>query len=123
MVTTAVGYKCLECAAPAGRRLGGIKPRQYGLAVLYALGAGILGGLVVGQVLHVVRLFPWLFMLLFGAGIAEATRRGSGGHRTPPIAAIAVVGAAAGAFAGGFGLFGLVLSGIGAAFGVLQNRF
>lgn len=123
MVTTAVGYKCPQCAAPAGRSLGGIKPRQYALAVVYGLAAGIIGGLVIGQILHVVHFFPWLFMLLFGAGIGEATRRGSGGHRMPAIAAIAAVGAVVGAFFGGFGLFGVVLAGIGGAFVVLQNRF
>ncbi len=123
MVATAVGYKCRECAAPAGGRPGGVKPRQYALAAVSGLGAGVVGGLAVGQVMQVVRFFPWLFMLLFGAAIGEATRRGSGGHRVPAIAAVAAVGATAGAVAGGFGLFGLVLAAAGAAFAVLQNRF
>lgn len=123
MVATEVGYKCPQCARPAGRQLGGVKPRQYALAVAYALGAGVIGGLVIGQLLGIIHIFPWLFMLLFGAGIGEAARRGAGGHRTPQIAAVGVVGAVIGAFVGSFGLFGVLLAGIGAGFAVLQNRF
>lgn len=119
MVSTAVGYKCPQCAAPPGVRIGGMKGRQLGLAVACALGAGIVGGLVVGQLLTVVHFLPWLFSLLFGAAVGEAARRGSGGHRTPPVAAVAVLGA----FIGGFGLFGVVLAGVGAGGGVLANRF
>jgi hypothetical protein len=123
MVSTPVGYKCRECGAPAAVRLGGVKPQQYALALVYGLGAGIVGGLVVGQLLAMVHFGLLLFDIIFGAAIAEATRRGAGGHRTPPIAAIAGAGAALGALAGGFGLFGVLLAGGAAVFTVLSNRF
>lgn len=123
MVSTEVGYKCRECAAPPKRQLGGVKPLQYALATGASLGAGVIGGIATGQLLRYVHFFPWLFMLVFGALVAEATRRGSGGHRTPQVAAIAVVGAAIGALIGGLGLFGMLLAGIAAAVMVLTNRF
>lgn len=120
MVTTPVGYKCRECARPAPGQLGGIKPRQYGLAVLASLGAGAGGGILLGGL---IGRTPILLTLFFGMLVGEATRRGSGGHRMPAIAAVAVAGAAFGALAGGFSLIGVVLAGVAAAFTVLGNRF
>jgi hypothetical protein len=55
--------------------------------------------------------------------VAEAARRGSGGHRTPQIAAIAVAGAVIGALIGGLGLIAMLLAGVAAAVTVLTNRF
>ena len=62
----------------AGSRRGSSRSRSR-----TACGAGLIGGLVIGQVLTVVHFFPWLLSLLFGAAVGEAARRGSGGHRTP----------------------------------------
>lgn len=122
MVATEVGYKCPECAAPVGVRIGGVKPRQYAMAFVYGLGAGILGGLLMGELMQFVPFFPWLFAILFGAAVGEAARRGSGGHRVPVVAAAGVVGAVAGSFAGGFPMLSIVVAGVGAAMSVLSNR-
>ena len=45
MVTTAVGYKCPECARTPQNALGGTKPRQYLGAVGAGAAAAIIGGL------------------------------------------------------------------------------
>jgi hypothetical protein len=118
MVPTPVGYKCRECARPAKSELGYVKPKQYAFAALAGLGAGILGGLALGQV-HFGSL---LLMVLFGLLVGEATRRGAGGHRTTPIAAIAGASAGLGALAGGFGLLSVAIAGGVAAVSVLGNR-
>jgi hypothetical protein len=119
MVQTPVGYKCRECARPKKSELGYVKPKQYLYALLAGMGAGVLGGLVLGA----IGFRSIILALVFGFLVAEATRRGSGGHRTPQIAAIAAGSAGLGAFAGGMGLVSAVAAGAVAAVVVAANRW
>ncbi|MBE0475626.1 MAG: hypothetical protein IBX62_00790 [Coriobacteriia bacterium] len=119
MVSTPVGYKCRECARPARGQTALVKPHQLALAAAYALPAGLVGGLVLGLIG-----FGFFFIhLLFGMGVAEAARRGSGGHRSPSIAAVAGVAALAGSLLGGFGPIGWLLAPLAAVVYVLGNRW
>lgn len=117
MVATPVGYKCRECARPARGQLVRIKPRQWAGAAAAAIVAGGLGGLLLGQL--PLRFF--LVMLLFGAGVGEAVRRGAGGHRGTGLAGLASLGVLLGAFLGGMGLLDVVFAIVGAV-GVLFVR-
>lgn len=119
MVQTPVGYKCRECARPTASELGYVKPKQYLYAVLAGVGAGLVGGIVLGA----IGFRSIILALVFGVAVAEATRRGSGGHRTPAIAAIAAVSAVIGAFAGGMGVLSAVAAGAVAAVVVAANRW
>ena len=114
MVLTPVGYKCRECAKPARGQLVHMRPKQLAGAVGAAAAAGVLGGLLLGQMP-----FRFFFVtLFFGALVAEAVRRASGGHRGTAAAAIAAVGAVLGGLVGGVGMLSLVFAGVG-AFGYL----
>ncbi|MBA4370639.1 MAG: hypothetical protein C0418_03555 [Coriobacteriaceae bacterium] len=117
MVPTPVGYKCPGCAKPAKGQLSYVKPRQLAIGAAAALAAAIVGGLVLGS----IGLTFYLVTLLYGVLVAEAARRGSGGHRGPAIAAVAGAAAALGGFVGGFGLLGVVLGVMGAVAYSYQN--
>jgi hypothetical protein len=123
MVSTPVGYKCRECARPAHTQLGGAKPLQYARGAGFGLAAALGGGLLLAFVPLRFGLFGFLAAALFGALVAEATRRGSGGHRTPPFAAMAGVFAFLGGAIGRFGLIGIVIAVVAAVFSLLGNRF
>lgn len=123
MVDTPVGYKCRECGLSRKPKLGGVKPRQLTLGIVSAAGAAV--------VLCLVYLFLpfqslWL-SLLGGVGVAEATRRGAGGHRGGQFAVIAAVATfAAGGVAmlfGSGGILSLVLAPIAAAFYLSSGRW
>jgi hypothetical protein len=127
MVETPVGMKCRECARPPRSALPHGKPIQYLGAAGAALAAGVVGGLLLGQLLAAVPMARFLSFWIgigFGVGVGEATRRGAQGNRGPLFAAIAGVGALIGAVAAsvsaalvggwGLGLFGSVFA-IGAA--------
>jgi len=122
MVDTPVGYKCRECGRSRKPTLGGVKPRQY----LTGAAAGLGAGAVLGAVLTFVPFMSFWMSIIGGIGVAEATRRGAGGHRTWEFAIIAALGAALGV--GVAGLFGftnpvaLVLSPLAAAVYMLSNR-
>ena len=118
MVLTPVGYKCKECARPAKGQYTYVKPRQLAIAALWAMAAGLLGGLI----LAILPIGFFFIHLLFGAAVGEAARRGSGGHRSAPIAVIAALGAFAGALIG-FDLLGMLLAPAAAAIYVLGNRW
>jgi hypothetical protein len=127
MVETPVGIKCRECALPPRSMRPRGKPIQYLGAAGAALAAGVVGGLLLGQLLAAVPVVRFLSLwvgIAFGAGIGEATRRGAQGNRGPLFAAIAGAGAFIGTVAtgisgamvggGGLGLLGSLFV-IGAA--------
>jgi hypothetical protein len=122
MVDTPVGYKCRECGLTRRPTLGGIKPRQYALGAAAGLGAGV----ALAAVLIFVPFFTFWMSILGGIGVAEATRRGAGGHRTWQFAVIAAVGSVIGVSVAG--LFGslnpisLVLSPLVAVVYLMSNR-
>jgi hypothetical protein len=122
MVDTPVGYKCRQCGSSKRPKLGGIKPRQYLIGAAAGLGAAA----VLALVLVFVPFMSFWLSILGGIGIAEATRRGAGGHRTWEFAAIAVVaaglGVAAGALFGHLNIIALVLSPLAAGVYLLSNR-
>jgi hypothetical protein len=124
MVDTPVGYKCRECGISRRPLLGGVKPRQYATAAAAALGAGV----ALGLVLAFVPFMPFWLSIIGGIGVAEATRRGAGGHRTWEFALIAAVAAllgvgAAGLAGGHLSIMPLVVSPIAAAVYLAGNRF
>jgi hypothetical protein len=123
MVDTPVGYKCRECGRSRRPTLGGIKPRQY----LTAAAAGLGAGAALGLVLAFVPFMSFWLSIIGGIGVAEATRRGAGGHRTWEFAVIAavatVLGVAAAGLFGRLNLIALVLSPIAAAVYIKSNRF
>lgn len=121
-IDTPVGYKCRDCGRSVKPSMGGVKPRQY----LLGAAAGIGGGVVLGLVLAFVPFMTFWMSIIGGIGVAEATRRGAGGHRTWEFAVIAAVGAALGV--GLAGLFGspnplaLILSPLAAAVYMVSSR-
>ncbi len=122
-VDTPVGYKCREHGLTKRPTLGGVKPRQYLAGAGAALGAGV----ALAVVLTFVPFMSFWVSIIGGIGVAEATRRGSGGHRTWEFALMAAAGAAIGVgVAGVFGylnVVALVLSPIAAAVYLVSNRF
>jgi hypothetical protein len=122
MVETPVGYKCRECGIARRPKLGGIKPRQYLMGAAAGLGAGA----VLAVALAFVPFMSFWLSIIGGIGVAEATRRGAGGHRTWEFAAIAAVaaalGVAAGALFGHLNIIALVLSPLAAGVYLLSNR-
>lgn len=120
MVPTPVGYKCRECARPVKSATQFVKPKQWAIGAGVGLAVGIGGGILIGWVLFIGF---WLAYLGFGMLVGEAVRRGTGGHRTPGVAALAAACALLGAIVGGFGPFGLALSAGAAAAYVLSNRW
>lgn len=123
MVDTPVGYKCRECGLAKRPTLGGVKPEQLMRGGAAGLGAAILGGVA-------LALLPFLNFwgsLFYGALVGEATRRGSGGHRTWEFAAIAGVASACGAgvimLIGGSWFFPLVIGTIVAVLFVTTMRW
>lgn len=96
MIETAVGYKCPECGRARKPTLGGVKPQQLVTGAAVGFGVAVVGGVVLTFV-------PFLHLwaaLLYGVAVGEATRRGSGGHRTWEFATIAAAAALLGTFAG-----------------------
>ena len=98
MVDAPVGYKCPICAKQKRTEHISIKPKQ------------LAGGIALGM----LGWFFFIFMVMWGAGVGEAVRRGSGGHRGPVIATIAGVCVVIGAFTGGLGLFAGIMGVVGA---------
>lgn len=120
MVSTPVGYKCRECAKPVRTALQYVKPRQWAIGAVVGLVVGLGGGFLLGWVLGFGF---WFAYLGFGLLVGEAVRRGTGGHRTPGVAALAGTCAFLGGVIGAFGPFGLLLATGAAAFYVLSNRW
>jgi hypothetical protein len=122
-VDTPVGYKCPEHGRVGKPRLGGVKPKQY----LTAAAAGLGAGAALGLVLTLVPFMSFWLSIIGGIGVAEATRRGAGGHRSWEFAAIAatatLIGVAAAAVFGHLNLIALVLSPIAAAVYIRSDRF
>ncbi|PKQ19681.1 MAG: hypothetical protein CVT66_08690 [Actinobacteria bacterium HGW-Actinobacteria-6] len=119
MVSTPVGYKCRECARPAKSALHFVKPRQWALGVVAGLSAGVGGGILLGWVL---RFGSWFAYIGLGILVGEAVRRGTGGHRTPGVTALAAACAAFGAFVGGLEIVGMAMASVAAAFYLSYSR-
>lgn len=98
MVDTPVGYKCRECGLVGKPKMGGVKPRQIALGIA----AGVVAALVLAPLVELIPFFRIFGVIVYGALVGEATRRGGGGHRTPEFAAIAAVAAGLGAGVAGF---------------------
>lgn len=123
MIDSPVGYKCRECGRSRRPTLGGVKPRQY----LLGAAAGFGSAAALGLVLVFVPFMSFWLSIIGGIGVAEATRRGAGGHRTWEFAVIAAVATAAGvgaaALFGHLNLLALALSPVAAAIYIVSNRF
>lgn len=98
MVDTPVGYKCRECGLVGKPKLGGVKPRQIALGVA----AGTIAALILAPLVEFIPFFHIFGVILYGALVGEATRRGGGGHRTVEFAVIAALAAGLGAGVAGF---------------------
>ncbi|MEX2621996.1 MAG: hypothetical protein WD250_17430 [Egibacteraceae bacterium] len=90
MHQSAVGHKCPACARPPrGSRLRG-KPIHYVKAVGAGLPVAAAGGLVILQLVAVVRFGIVIFSALLGAGVGMVVRWGANGQTQPPFPAVAV---------------------------------
>ncbi len=82
MVFTPVGAKCPSCARHRGRTAGGAKPIYYIRAGGAGLGAAVIGGLLLGQILRFVGFGAILLTFFAAIGISEvistAARRQTG---------------------------------------------
>ncbi len=110
MVLTPVGYKCPVCAKPKRSQYVYVKPRQLAGAV----GAGVVAGLGGGWLLGAFGLRFFLIGIVWGMLVGEAVRRGSGGHRGPILAVVAVASIVVGSLLGGLNLVTMVLGVVGA---------
>jgi len=103
MVVTPVGYKCPICAKPKRSEYFYIKPKQLAGGIALGLLAGIGGGLLIAVSGLASMGFVFLIMpFVWGLFVAEAVRRGAGGHRGPIMATIAAVAIILGVLVGGF---------------------
>jgi hypothetical protein len=122
-VDTPVGYKCREHGLSKRPTLGGVKPKQY----LTAMAAALAAAAALALVLTFVPFMGFWLSIIGGIGVAEATRRGAGGHRTWEFAVIAAVaaglGVGAAAALGHVNVIALFLSPIAAAVYIKSNRF
>lgn len=96
MRTSPVGQKCPACARPprGARALG--KPVHYVRAVAAGLAAAAVGGLLLAQVLAVVRFGGLILSALFGYGVGRLVGWGSKGQSQQPFVIIAVACAVVG---------------------------
>lgn len=102
MRQSAVGQKCPSCARMprSARALG--KPIHYVKAVGAGLAAAAAGGLVVGELLAMVRFGSILLLAMLGYGVGRAVGWGAQRQTSRPFAVIAVtLGTAAALLAGG----------------------
>ncbi len=96
MVLTPVGYKCPEHARPAPGQYRLVKPKQ----LAFALAAGALVGVGGAFLVATVRL-GFFMGIVWGALVAEAVRRSSGGHRGTTVGWIAAGSIAVGTLLAG----------------------
>ena len=122
MVDAPGGYKCPICAKQKRTEHISIKPKQLAGGIALGVLAGIGGGLLLGFITGMLGWFFFIFMVMWGAGVGEAVRRGSGGHRGPIIATVAGVCVLIGAFAGGLGLFAGIMGVVGVVSAVGWGR-
>jgi hypothetical protein len=120
-VQTPVGARCRECASTRSSPVFQASSRQYALALLAALAAGLVLG-------WLPRLLILLGPILYGYVVGEATLRGGGRRRGPGMQVIAGLGALFGMLfwmLGGPGRIGWVLSNLSFSqfLGLLANPF
>lgn len=117
MVLTPVGYKCPDCARPARSQYVLVKPKQLLFAVLAGIGAGVLGGIVLGA----ISWGGFFLGILWGSATSEAVRRASGGHRGGTVAIVASLSIGVGWLAGNaFGYVGFVTAIIAVVVALVQ---
>lgn len=103
MRPSAVGQKCPDCArAPRSARTLG-KPLHYVRAIGAGLPAAIVGGLVLVEVIAIVRFGLIILSALLGFVIGRVVAWGAKGQTQPPFPAVAV-GCAVGGIAIGIAL-------------------
>lgn len=103
MRPSAVGQKCPNCARTprSARTLG--KPSHYVRAVGAGLPAGIVGGLLLVELIAIIRFGLIILAALLGYVIGRVVRWGAKGQTQPPFPAVAA-GCAAGGVAIGIAL-------------------
>jgi hypothetical protein len=89
MRQSAVGQKCPDCAkTPRGARALG-KPSHYVRAIGAGLGLAVVGGLVLVELLSVIRFGTIILSALLGYGVGRAVSWGAQRQSQPPFPAIA----------------------------------
>lgn len=89
MRASAVGHKCPACArTPRSARAVG-KPIHYVRAVGAGLPLAVAGGVVIIQLLSIVRFGLIIFSLLLGFAVGRAVRWGAKGQTQMPFPAVA----------------------------------
>ena len=120
MVATPVGYKCPVCAKPKRSEYFYIKPKQLAGAIGFGLLAAVGGALLMRASGLASMGFVFLIVpFLYGVLVAEAVRRGAGGHRGPIMAGIAVGAILLGVLVGDFRF--LSFSTLAAALGAVSD--
>jgi hypothetical protein len=81
MVYTPVGIKCKQCARlPKSARVG-IKPQYFLQAIGAGLGAAIIGGILLGEIINMINFGSLLLTIALGYGIGEAVSWGARRNR------------------------------------------
>lgn len=101
MVYTPVGIKCPECARPMGRMTARGKPRDYAMAVGVAIAGAVGGGLLLAEILSVVRFGTFIFTIAYGYGMGEVSSWAARRNGGPPYQIIVGLGTLAGVAIGG----------------------
>lgn len=102
MVYTPVGVKCPDCARQRGRAVAGAKPIYYVRAAAAGLGAGVVGGLLLGELVRLVPFGGLLLVIFLGMGIGEVVSQAGRRNTGPPFQAIAAVSATVAFFLAGY---------------------
>lgn len=102
MVYTPVGNKCPECARQRGRAVAGLKPIYYVRAVAAGLGAGLVAGILLVEVVRAIRFGSLLFLIIVAMAIGEAVSRAARRNTGPALQIIAGSSAALAFLIGGY---------------------
>lgn len=100
-VITSVGARCRDCASNRSSHIYQITPAQFALAFGTAVGAGVLGGVLV-RFLGGLWLFALLYAPALGPLLGRLIARITRGKRGPKLALVTVAGLIAGALGTAF---------------------